>query len=119
MPQDTAEGKSMKYTESLNNEVVFSGPMDLLMNVELPVSILFGRIQMPFESLLQLTVGSLLELDRAADDPVEILVNEKVIARGQIVLVDGNYAVRVDQIVTPRERLARDGQFASRPKTIN
>ena len=108
----------MDYTESLD-EMPLLGPMDMLMDVELPVSILFGRIKMPFESLLQLTVGSLLELDRSADDPVDVLVNETVIARGRIVMVDGNYAVRVDHVVTPKERLGRDGRFTNGPKTVN
>ena len=68
--------------------------MDLLMDVELPVSISFGRTELPLKEVLKLTTGSIVELNRAVNDPVEILVNHCLVARGEVVVIDGNYGVR-------------------------
>jgi flagellar motor switch protein FliN len=73
---------------------------DLLMNVEIPVSVSLGRRQMRMKDLLGLTHGSIVELDQELGDDVEIRVNNSVIARGEVVAVDGNYAVRILKMVT-------------------
>jgi flagellar motor switch protein FliN/FliY len=78
---------------------------DLLLDVELPVSVSFGRSQMPIKDVLQLTTGSVIELDRAVTEPVELVVNNRVIARGEVVVVDGNYGVRIAQIMSREERM--------------
>jgi flagellar motor switch protein FliN len=73
--------------------------LNFLLDVKLPLSISFGSAQMPLREVLKLTIGSSVELNRVAGDPVEIIVNDRVIARGEVVVVDGNYGVRVKQIV--------------------
>ncbi len=82
-----------------------SRTMELLLDVELPVSISFGRTELPLKDVLKLTTGSIVELNRGVDDPVEILVNHCLVARGQVVVVDGNYGVRIQQIIDRQERL--------------
>ena len=77
----------------------------LLLDVELPVSISFGRAQLPMKDILKLTTGSIVELDRAVSEPVEVLVNQCLIARGEVVVIDGNYGVRIQQIVSTAERI--------------
>jgi flagellar motor switch protein FliN/FliY len=79
--------------------------MDLLLDVELPVSISFGRTQLPLKDVLRLTTGSIVELNRGVSEPVEILVNHCLIARGEVVVVEGNYGVRIQQIASRQERL--------------
>jgi flagellar motor switch protein FliN/FliY len=79
--------------------------IDLLYEVELPVSVSFGRARLPLKEVLKLTSGSIVELNRTVSEPVEIIVNNCVIARGEVVVVDGNYGVRVMQILSRRERL--------------
>jgi flagellar motor switch protein FliN len=79
--------------------------LDLLLDVELPVSISFGRAELPMKEILTLTTGSIVELNRAVNDPVEVLVNHSLIARGEVVVVDGNYGVRIQQIVSRKDRL--------------
>jgi len=83
-----------------------SKTMGLLMNVELPLSISFGRTRLPLRELLKLNTGSIVELNRAVGDLVEVVVNNCVIAQGEVVVVEGNYAVRIRQIVSKSERLA-------------
>jgi flagellar motor switch protein FliN/FliY len=71
------------------------------MDVELNVSLRFGQRQLPLREVLELASGSVVELDRQVDDPVELLLDGKVIARGEAVIVDGNYGLRVTEIPQP------------------
>lgn len=79
--------------------------MDLLLDVELPVSVSFGRAQLALKDLLKLTSGSIVELNRTISEPVEVIINNCVIARGEVVVVDGNYGIRIQEIVSRQERL--------------
>ena len=81
------------------------GNLDLLLEVELPVSVTFGRTQLPLKDVLKLSSGSIVELNRLANEPVEVLINNCVIARGEVVVVDGNYGIRVTEIVSRQERI--------------
>jgi flagellar motor switch protein FliN/FliY len=71
------------------------------MDVELNVSVLFGQRQLPLRDVLALSSGSVIELDRMVDEPVELLLDGKLIARGEAVIVDGNYGLRVTEIPQP------------------
>jgi flagellar motor switch protein FliN/FliY len=82
-----------------------AAPFDLLLDVDLPVSISFGRALVPLKEILKLNSGSIVELDRAVTEPVEVIVNNCVIARGEVVVVEGNYGVRIQQIVSRSDRL--------------
>ena len=79
--------------------------MDLLLDVELPVSISFGKTEILMKDVLKLTTGSIVELNRGVNEPVEVLVNHCLIARGEVVVVEGNYGVRIQQIVNRQDRL--------------
>ena len=83
----------------------FSQTAALLMDVKLQVRVLFGRAQMRLKDLLKLGTGSIVELDRRPDDVVELLVNNRVIARAQVVVVDGCYGVRITEILRRGEGL--------------
>lgn len=80
-------------------------PMDLLLDVELPITVTFGRAEVRLQDVLKLNTGSIIELDRTISEPVELVVNNCVIARGEVVVVDGNYGVKISQIVSRNERL--------------
>jgi flagellar motor switch protein FliN len=75
---------------------------DILMYVEMPVTIVLGRTKMRLKDLLKLTNGSVVELDQMLDDEVEVRVNNCVIAYGEVVSVDGNYAVRILRMAAAR-----------------
>jgi len=79
--------------------------LELLLDVELPVSVSFGRAHLPLKDVLKLTSGSIVELNRAVSEPVEVIVNNCVIARGEVVVIEGNYGVRINQIIPREERL--------------
>ena len=82
-----------------------SKTLDLLLEVELPVGVSFGRTQMRLKDAIKLSTGSIVELNRTITEPVEIIVNNCVIARGEVVVVEGNYGVRIKEIISREERL--------------
>jgi flagellar motor switch protein FliN/FliY len=79
--------------------------LDLLLDVEMPVSVSFGRAQLPLKHLIKLTTGSIVELGRSVSEPVDIIVNNTVIARGEVVVVGGNFGVRIKEILSKQDRL--------------
>jgi flagellar motor switch protein FliN/FliY len=79
--------------------------LDLLLELELPVSVSFGRAQLALKDVLKLTSGSIVELSRTITEPVEVIVNNFVIARGEVVVVEGNYGVRIQEIISRDKRL--------------
>jgi flagellar motor switch protein FliN/FliY len=82
-----------------------TGSFDLLLDVELPVSVSFGRAQLMLKDVIKLTTGSIVELNRTLSEPVEVIVNNCVIARGEVVVVEGNYGIRIKQVISRQERL--------------
>ena len=73
--------------------------LDLLMNVPLAVTAELGKSKMMVRDILKLGVGSVVELDRLAGGPVDLLVNNKLIARGEVVAIDDNFGVRVTELI--------------------
>jgi flagellar motor switch protein FliN/FliY len=77
------------------------GGLDMLHDVEMEVSAELGRTRMSVRELLSLSPGAIVELDRAAGSPADLLVNGRLIARGEVVVVDENFGIRITQIVSP------------------
>ena len=88
-------------------ESVAPGPknLDLILDVPLKVSVILGRTKRPIKEVLHLTPGSIVELERLANEPVEILVNGTLIAKGEVVVINENFGVRVSNIISPKQRL--------------
>jgi flagellar motor switch protein FliN/FliY len=82
-----------------------SKTFDVLLDVALPVSVSFGKTSLQIREVLKLNTGSIVELDRFVTDPVEVIVNNCVIARGEVVVVEGNYGVRINHLASRDERL--------------
>jgi flagellar motor switch protein FliN len=89
--------------ENINNQG--SPNIDLLMDVSLRVTVELGRTQMTLRQVLDLQPGSVVELDRLAGDPVDIFVNERIIARGEVVVVDDKFGVKITELVTPTDEI--------------
>jgi flagellar motor switch protein FliN len=90
-----------QYSGEPEEAKVFPYNLRLVMDVELNVSVLFGQRQLPLRDVLALASGSVVELDRMVDEPVELLLDGKLIARGEAVIVDGNYGLRITEIPQP------------------
>ena len=86
-----------------------SQTLDVLLDIEMPVTVRIGSAKMTFGDVIGLNTGSLVEFDRGTEEPVEVLVNDRVVARGEMVIVQGNYGVRITEISSRRERLDTGG----------
>ena len=78
--------------------------IERLLDVELDVVVRFGVTSVPLSYIVQMGTGSMIELNRKVDEPVELLVNGRLLARGEVVVIDGYYGVRISEIVSPVER---------------
>ncbi len=83
--------------------------MEFLLDIPLEISIELGRTRMLIDQLLKLSQGSVIELSKYAGETLEILANQKVIAKGEVVVVNEKYGIRLTEIVSPMERVARLG----------
>lgn len=81
-------------------------PLDLILDVELQVTVELGRTSMQVRDVLELGPGSVVELQKLAGEPVELIVNNKLIARGEVVVIDENFGVRITEIVSQSERVS-------------
>ena len=79
--------------------------LDLILDIPLSVTVELGRSKMLINDLLQLGQGSVVELTKLVGDPLEVLVNDKLVARGEVVVVNEKFGVRLTDIVTPMERV--------------
>ncbi len=79
-----------------------SNNIDLLLDVSMRVTVELGRTRMQLSQILELQHGSVVELDRLAGDPVDIFVNDCMIARGEVVIVDDKFGVRITEMLSPR-----------------
>lgn len=101
------ENKTPAKTEEPVQPVNFSGfkNMDLIMDVKLPIRVRIGSKKMLLKDVLSMDIGSVIELDQLANDPLEILIGDKKIASGEVVIVDGNFGIQITEIGTKKERI--------------
>ena len=81
--------------------------LDVLLDVPVTLSMEVGRARLPIRSLLQLNQGSVLELERAAGEPLDIFVNGTLVAHGEVVVINERFGVRLTDVVSPAERLRK------------
>jgi len=82
-----------------------SAGIELLLDVELEASLRFGCKELPLAEILDLGPGDVVQLDRNVADPVDLIVGDKIVARGEVVLVNGNFGLRVTEVASPKRRL--------------
>ena len=99
------EADTTRKNESGRESTVNSQGMDLLLDVELEASLRFGSREMPLSQVVELGPGDVVQLDRHISDPVDLVVGDKIVARGEVVLVNGNFGLRVTEVAEPHKRL--------------
>lgn len=99
-----AEEGSDKVDEAEPSRGLGAG-YELLLDVELEASLRFGCREMPLGEILDLGPGDVVQLDRHVSDPVDLIVGDKIVARGDVVLVNGNFGLRVSEVAAPTKRL--------------
>jgi flagellar motor switch protein FliN/FliY len=92
-------------TQDSPKKVEDEGDLDTLLDVNLTVRVELGRTHMYVEDILHLNDGSVVQLDKLAGDPIDILINERLVARGEVLVLNDNFCVRLTEIVDPEERL--------------
>lgn len=96
-PKKSSTGVSQSY----------EGNIEMLLDVEIPVSVRIGSTKMFLKDIVGLGSGNIIELDNYADEPIELLVNNKPIAHGEVVIVDGFFGIRIKEIISREERLKK------------
>ncbi len=81
--------------------------LDLLLDIDIPISVKMGSAKLFLKDILGLGPGNIVELEQNADDPIELAINDKVIARGEVVIVDGYFGFRIKEIVSKAERIRK------------
>jgi flagellar motor switch protein FliN/FliY len=84
--------------------------MELILDIPLDVTVELGRVRMLIKDVLELASGSIVELDRVAGEPVDLLVNGRLIAKGEVVVIEDNFGIRITEIISPAERVAGLGK---------
>ena len=79
--------------------------IDVILDIDLPLTVRFGRTELPLKALTRLGPGSIIDLGRSPDDPVDLVVSNQVVAKGEVVIVGGNYGIRILDVVSQRERM--------------
>lgn len=103
---DSAEGEDAEGGEGQEVAVKEEGKnLDLILDIPLTVTVELGRARMLINDLLQLNQGSVVELTKLVGEPLEVLVNQKLVARGEVVVVNEKFGIRLTDIVSPLERV--------------
>lgn len=107
LASDTAELKELQAGHSAAERPLANVNLDMIMDVSVTVSIEVGRARMSINELLKLSQGAIIELDRMAGEPLDVLVNGTLVARGEIVVVKEKFGIMLTEVVSPEERLRR------------
>ncbi|MBV6459323.1 MAG: hypothetical protein HONBIEJF_02469 [Fimbriimonadaceae bacterium] len=103
-------GGNSLSASSLTSEVDAS--LEILLDIPLEISVELGRVKMQIKDVLELGSGSIVEIDKAAGEPVDVLVNGRMVARGEVVVIEDNFGVRITEILKPHERMMRLNEVA-------
>jgi flagellar motor switch protein FliN len=103
---ETAVADSLE-DDSVGVKDVDHEKMDVILDIPVSLSLEVGRTQIPIRSLLQLTQGSVIELDRLAGEPLDVMVNGTLIAHGEVVVVNEKYGIRLTDVMSPSERIKK------------
>jgi flagellar motor switch protein FliN/FliY len=91
--------------DSLKDLLDANGQLSVLCDIELDATLRFGSREMPLGEVLELGPGDVIELDRHVNDPVDLVVGDRIVARGEVVVAGGNFALRITEVATPQLRL--------------
>lgn len=92
-------------TREGEEEVAAAAGLGLLEDIELDATLQFGSREMSLQDVLNLGPGDVIELDRHVSEPVDLIVGDRIVARGEVVVVSGNFALRITEVATPQLRL--------------
>lgn len=112
LPFQQVEGGLSQGNAPSVNPLEDANGLELLMDIPLEISVELGRVKMLVKDVVELGTGSIVEIDKAAGEPVDVMVNGRIVARGEVVVIEDNFGVRLTEILNPQERLQRLGEVA-------
>ncbi len=107
---DDVQAAPMEEFDHVSQPSQGTGPapdMDVILDIPVTISMEVGNTQIPIRNLLQLNQGSVIELDRLAGEPLDVLVNGTLIAHGEVVMVNEKFGIRLTDVISPGERIKR------------
>jgi flagellar motor switch protein FliN/FliY len=105
VPKPAAQKSALPAAAAQAPGLAVGAGVELLLDVELEAALRFGCKELPLGEILDLGPGDVVQLDRHVADPVDLIVGDKIVARGEVVLVNGNFGLRVTEVASPRKRL--------------
>jgi flagellar motor switch protein FliN/FliY len=105
-PQSAAE-QVFKPFDRGTGALIANRELEMIMDIPVKMNVELGRTRLTIRQLLELSQGSVVELDGLAGDPMDILINGYLIAQGEVVVVDDKYGIRITEIITPSERIQK------------
>ncbi|MGA9224859.1 MAG: flagellar motor switch protein FliN, partial [Mesobacillus sp.] len=105
--QTTVQPAVFSSFETFQPQQAETKNLDMLLDIPLQVTVELGRTKRSVKDILELTSGSIIELDKLAGEPVDILVNNRLIAQGEVVVIDENFGVRVTDIISQSDRIKK------------
>lgn len=103
----TAEGLALDQLQADSDAAEATPQLDVILDIPVKISMEVGATSMPIRKLLQLNKGSVIELERLAGDPLDVLVNGTLIAHGEVVVVNEKFGIRMTDVVSPSERIEK------------
>ena len=110
-PEDEEES-DVESTDDGSVSAVDDSSLDILMDIPLLVSVELGRVKMIVKDVLELGAGSIIEIEKSAGEAVDVLVNNRLVARGEVVVIEDNFGVRITEILSPHDRLTTINEAA-------
>ncbi len=116
MTTEFQANSAMPHADAVATDALMSAPapvaphevnLDVILDVPVTLSLEVGRTRLPIRSLLQLNQGSVVELERAAGEPLDVYVNGTLVAHGQVVVVNEKFGIRLTDVVSPAERIRK------------
>ncbi len=98
--------ESLEETSAIDSTIE-NEKLDVILDIPVSLSMEVGRTQIPIRNLLQLTQGSVVELDRLAGEPLDVMVNGTLIAHGEVVVINEKYGIRLTDVMSPHERIQK------------
>ena len=98
-------GKQVEASQGQGGAIDIAGNLDVVQDVKVTLSMELGRTQLSIRELLQLSQGSVIELDRMVDEHMDVLVNGTLVAHGEVVVIDDKFGIRLTDVVKPLDRV--------------
>ena len=98
-------GEPFRLERFEEGELDEAGKLDQLMDVSLDVKVVLGKTTMAIEDIIRIKSGSVVELDKLAGDPLDVLVNSRIVARGEVLVLNDNFCIRITEILSPEARV--------------